>query len=160
MPGPPVARIISTEGCFISAFESSIEGTSIQPIISSGAPAAIAASRTNFAAAIVDFFALGCGEKIIAFLVFNAKRDLKMAVDVGFVVGMIPAITPNGSATVFIPLVILTTWTSSGNSEICDSVTVYVGADTFSSHTNFPKLTDSSLHITFTSLNSLISPAL
>ena len=44
-----------------------MEGTSIHPIISSGAPAFTAASNTTFAAAIVDFVALGCGEKIIAF---------------------------------------------------------------------------------------------
>ena len=71
--------------------------------MSSGAPALTAASNTILAAAIVHFFALGCGENIIAFLVFNAIKDLKIAVDVGFVVGMIPAITPKGSATIFMP---------------------------------------------------------
>ena len=49
-------------------------------MISSGAPALTAASRTNLAAAIVQSFALGCGEKIIAFLVFKAIKDLKIAV--------------------------------------------------------------------------------
>ena len=72
-------------------------------MISFGAPALTAASKTNLAAAIVDFVALGCGEKMIAFLVFKAINDLKIAVEVGFVVGMIPAKTPKGSATIFVP---------------------------------------------------------
>ena len=88
------------------SFDNSIEGSSIQPIKSSGAPALTAASNTNLAAAIVDSFALGCGEKIIAFLVFKQINDLKIAVEVGFVVGISPAITPNGSATTLIPLVL------------------------------------------------------
>ena len=75
----------------------------MKPIISSGAPAATAASRTMRAASHVHFFALGCGEKMIAFLVLSAIRDLKIAVDVGFVVGMIPQITPLGSAIFSIP---------------------------------------------------------
>ena len=55
---------------------------------------------------MVDLVALGCGEKIIAFLVFNAIKDLNIAVDVGLVVGIIPAIIPRGSATIFVPLAI------------------------------------------------------
>ena len=106
MPGPPVAKIQSMLGCCINALESSIEGTSIHPIISSGAPALTAASKTILAAAIVDFLALGCGEKMIPFLVFNEIKDLKIAVEVGFVVGTIPAKTPRGSATTFVPLIL------------------------------------------------------
>ena len=41
---------------------------------------------------------------MIAFLVFKEINDLKIAVDVGFVVGIIPAIKPKGSATILIPL--------------------------------------------------------
>ncbi|MEG2936554.1 MAG: hypothetical protein RR844_08710 [Clostridium sp.] len=37
-------------------------GSSIHPIIPSGAPALTAASRIILAASIVDSFALGCGE--------------------------------------------------------------------------------------------------
>ena len=106
IPGPPVAKIASIIGCLISIAESSTEGSSIQPIISLGAPAFTAASKTSLAAAIVDFLALGCGEKIMAFLVLRAINDLKIAVDVGFVVGTIPAKTPKGSATIFVPFVI------------------------------------------------------
>ena len=54
----------------------------------SGAPAATAASRTTFAAAMVLFLALGCGEMMIAFLVFKEINVLKIAVDVGLVVGI------------------------------------------------------------------------
>ncbi|WP_198096910.1 hypothetical protein, partial [Clostridioides difficile] len=42
----------------------------VKSAYSSGKPAKTAASRTTFAASIVEFFALGCGEKIIPFLVF------------------------------------------------------------------------------------------
>ena len=54
----------------------------------------------------MHFLALGCGEKIIPFLVFKAIKDLKIAVEVGFVVGTIPAKTPKGSATILIPLIL------------------------------------------------------
>ena len=88
--------------------DNSIVGVSIQPMISFGAPALTAASRTNLAAAIVDAFALGCGEKIMPLRVFKQISDLKIAVEVGFVVGIIPAITPKGSATILIPFVLST----------------------------------------------------
>ena len=42
----------------------------------SGAPAATAASRTTFAASIVDFLARGCGLMMIALRVFREIRDL------------------------------------------------------------------------------------
>ena len=69
-------------------------------MIPAGAPALTAASKTILAAAIVAFLALGCGEKIIAFLVFKAIKALNIAVEVGFVVGITAATTPIGSATV------------------------------------------------------------
>ena len=72
-------------------------------MIPSGAPAATAASSTIFAAAIVDFLALGCGLIIMPFLVFNASNYLNIAVEVVFVVGITAAITPIGSATFLIP---------------------------------------------------------
>lgn len=65
-----------------------------------GAPAAIAASLTMRAASIVDLAALGCGEKMMQFLVLRASKALKMVVEVGLVVGMIPAKIPSGSAYV------------------------------------------------------------
>ena len=61
----------------ISIPVSSRDGVSIHAIIFSGAPAFTAASRTIFAASIVDLLALGCGLIIIPFLVFNAIKILK-----------------------------------------------------------------------------------
>ncbi len=56
---------------FISVLVSSRDGTSIQPMIPSGAPAFTAASKTILAAAIVQSFARGCGEIIIPLRVFK-----------------------------------------------------------------------------------------
>ena len=78
-------------------------GSEIQPMMSSGAPAATAASRTTFAAMHVHFFARGCGLKTMPLRVFRAIRALKIAVEVGFVVGTMPASTPRGSATLIMP---------------------------------------------------------
>ncbi len=101
IPGPPVARISSES--LITVVVSSNDGTSIHPMIPSGAPAFTAASRTTFAAAIVDAFAAGCGLMMIAFLVFKQINVLKIAVDVGFVVGITAATRPIGSAIFLIP---------------------------------------------------------
>lgn len=46
---------------FMTSFVSSSDGTSIHAMMFSGAPAATAASRTIFAAAMVLFFARGGG---------------------------------------------------------------------------------------------------
>ena len=72
-------------------------------MIPSGAPALTAASRTTLAAAIVDALAAGCGLMMIAFLVFKQISVLKIAVDVGFVVGITAATSPIGSAIFLIP---------------------------------------------------------
>ena len=88
---------------FINIFVKSKLGTSIHPIIPSGAPAFTAASNNTFAAAIVDSFALGCGLIIIPFLVFKEIKILKIAVEVGFVVGITAPTTPIGSAIFLIP---------------------------------------------------------
>ena len=93
IPGPPVARISSES--LITVVVSSNDGTSIHPMIPSGAPA--------FAAAIVHAFAAGCGLMMIAFLVFKQINVLKIAVDVGFVVGITAATRPTGSAIFLIP---------------------------------------------------------
>ena len=101
IPGPPVAKIQSAS-C-ITLFVSSRDGTSIHLIMPFGAPAATAASNTIFAAAAVQSLALGCGLIMIAFLVFRHINVLKIAVEVGFVVGITAAITPRGSAIFLIP---------------------------------------------------------
>ena len=101
IPGPPVARITSTD--FISSLESSMVGSSIHPIMPSGAPAFTAASSTILAASMVHFLALGWGLMMMAFLVFRQIRHLKIAVDVGFVVGMTAPTMPTGSAIFLMP---------------------------------------------------------
>ena len=52
---------------------------------------------------MVLFFALGCGEMMMALRVFKEISVLKIAVEVGFVVGITAAIRPIGSAIFFIP---------------------------------------------------------
>ena len=101
MPGPPVAKMMSAS--FITRLVISRLGTSIQSMMFSGAPAATAASSTTFAAAIVDFFALGCGLIMMPFLVLRAMSVLKIAVEVGLVVGITAAISPRGSAILIVP---------------------------------------------------------
>ena len=103
MPGPPVARMVSTFGCCIRYCESVTLGCSIQPIMSFGAPALTASSSIMRAVSTVHFLARGCGEKIMPLRVFRASRVLKMVVDVGLVVGIMPAITPMGSPTFIMP---------------------------------------------------------
>ena len=48
---------------------------------------------------MVHSLARGCGEMIMAFLVFRARSVLKIAVEVGLVVGITAATIPIGSAT-------------------------------------------------------------
>ena len=101
IPGPPVASVRSA--CCIKRFVNSRDGASIQSITPAGAPALAAASRTIFAASIVHRAARGCGERMTALRVLSASRHLKIAVDVGFVVGITAAITPTGSAIRWMP---------------------------------------------------------
>ena len=104
MPGPPVARIRLTSGWLISWPESATVGSAIQPMMSSGAPAFTAASSTIRAASTVHFLARGWGLKMMPLRVLSASSDLKIAVEVGLVVGTMPAITPTGSATFAMPI--------------------------------------------------------
>ena len=101
MPGPPVARMMSAS--FMRRFVFGRLGASIQPMMSSGAPAFTAASSTIFAAAIVEFLARGCGLIMMPLRVLSASSVLKMAVEVGFVVGMTAPMTPIGSASFIMP---------------------------------------------------------
>ena len=81
----------------------SSEGTSIQPMMPSGAPALTAASSTTFAAAMVQPFARGCGEMMMPLRDLRQMSVLKIAVEVGLVVGMTAATTPIGSAIFLTP---------------------------------------------------------
>ena len=64
-----------------------------------GAPAFSAARAMISAVRAQQRAARGCGAHTIAFPLFTAARHLKSTVDVGFVTGMIPAITPIGAPT-------------------------------------------------------------
>ena len=53
-----------------------------------------------------QFLAPGWNPKIIGFLVLAQIKALKMTVEVGFVTGVTPAITPKGSAISVTPLLL------------------------------------------------------
>lgn len=59
MAGPPVAKIRLMLGWRINAFEMASVGSSTNPIMSGGAPALTAASKTILAAWHVDFLVRG-----------------------------------------------------------------------------------------------------
>ena len=101
MPGPPVARIKFAS--FITILVISRLGSSIQLMLPGGAPAATAASSTIFAAALVQPLARGWGEMMMPFRVLRQISALKIAVDVGFVVGITAATSPTGSAIRVMP---------------------------------------------------------
>src|SRR5690554_2870562 len=101
---PPVARIVATPGWFINLFVLSKLGCSIHEIQCAGAPEFMAASLIIRAASKLDFCAFGWNANIIGFLVLIAMSALNIVVDVGFVTGVIAAITPTGSATSVIPV--------------------------------------------------------
>ncbi len=86
-----------------------MEGSFMHAMMSSGAPALTAASRTTIAASYVHFFARGCGLMMMPLRVLSAMRVLKIAVEVGFVVGMTAPMTPTGSAILRTPKL----WSSS-----------------------------------------------
>ena len=98
IPVPPVAKIRLTPSWCINAVVAWIDGSGIHKIQFSGAPALIAASLKISAARTEHFCADGWNPNIITFLVFAAIIDLNIVVDVGFVTGVTPAITPIGSA--------------------------------------------------------------
>ena len=68
-------------------------------MIPSGAPAVTAASAMICAVRAVQRAALGCGACTTALPDFSAARLLNRAVEVGFVTGMIAAMTPMGAPT-------------------------------------------------------------
>ena len=104
MEFPPVAKIVATPGWFIKLVVAYIERIPNHWIQLAGAPALIAASLITVAAWTEHSYADGWKEKIIGFLVFKAINDLKITVDVGLVVGIIPQTTPTGSAISVIPV--------------------------------------------------------
>ncbi|MCV4753133.1 hypothetical protein OFC37_27065, partial [Escherichia coli] len=75
-----------------------MEDLSRHRIASGGSPSEIPASRIIRAVSEIHFTAAGCGERTIALRDLMAIMILKMAVEVGFVDGMIAATTPRGAA--------------------------------------------------------------
>ena len=67
MPAPPVERITPVRSCRISALVPSIVAASTQPMMSSGAPASIAAWYRMAAVWQVHWYARGCGLMTMAF---------------------------------------------------------------------------------------------
>ena len=98
MPGPPVAKIVAIPGWSIKALVASILGTGIYCKAPFGKPAFSASSRMTSNARAEDFWAPGWKAKMIGLRVLMAISDLNMVVEVGFVTGVTPAITPIGSA--------------------------------------------------------------
>ena len=105
MAFPPVARMSATPGWFISSPDASSEGSSTHWMQFAGAPAATAASRTILAAATELRWADGWKPKMIGLRVFSAMSDLKMVVEVGLVTGVMPQMTPTGSAISVMPVI-------------------------------------------------------
>ena len=102
---PPVARMSATPGWFMSSPDASSEGSSTHWMQFAGAPAATAASRTILAAATELRWADGWNPKMIGLRVFSAMSDLKMVVEVGLVTGVMPQMTPTGSAISVMPVI-------------------------------------------------------
>ncbi len=82
----------------ISASVPATETRDIDCTRSAGAPALCAASCITRAASPLERTARGCGASTIALRVFAEISDLNSTVEVGFVTGTSPAITPTGSA--------------------------------------------------------------
>src|SRR5208282_6362383 len=95
--------MIETSGCVIRALVASTEGFSIHWMQYFGAPAATAASCMIFADAALHFWARGWKPKMITLRPFRAISDLNIVVEVGLVVGVTAATTPNGSAISMMP---------------------------------------------------------
>src|SRR5947209_7732989 len=97
-PMPPVARMTAVCLCFIKLSVPSIVAVVMQPIASAGKPSLMAASLITLTVSLMQRAADGCGERTMALRDLIAIRHLKIAVEVGFVEGMIPATTPRGLA--------------------------------------------------------------
>ena len=100
---PPVARISATSLCFINAPVDSIVGLGNDTTRSGGPPLRSIARRMTSTVSPMQRRARGCGLITIAFRPLTAISALNIAVDVGFVVGMMPAITPDAVATSMMP---------------------------------------------------------
>jgi hypothetical protein len=97
-PMPPVAKITAVSLLFIRASVPSMVAVDMQPMASAGKPSFTATSRMMRAASLMHRAADGCGESTMALRDLIEMRILKIAVEVGFVEGMMPQTTPRGLA--------------------------------------------------------------
>ena len=95
----PVARITDTFRCFIRAPVDSMVGLARHCTRSGGPPARSMARRMTSAVSRMQRRERGWGLITMALRPLTAMIDLNRAVEVGLVVGMIPATTPTGVAT-------------------------------------------------------------
>src|SRR5438270_6035384 len=95
---PPVASMTAVCLCFIKLSVPSIVALVMHATASAGSPSLTPASRMTRAVSLMHLAADGCGERTIVLRDLMAMRILKMAVEVGFVDGIIPATTPRGLA--------------------------------------------------------------
>src|ERR1044071_222927 len=87
-PMPPVAGMTAVCLCFIKASVPSIVAEVRQPMASAGNPSLMAASRTTLTVSLMQRAAEGCGLSTMALRDLILIRHLKMAVEVGFMEGM------------------------------------------------------------------------
>ena len=90
--------------CFIRAPVDSMVGFVRQTTRSAGPPARSMARRMTSQVSAMQRFARGWGEMTTALRPFTEMRALYIVVEVGFVVGTMPATTPTGVATSWTPL--------------------------------------------------------
>ena len=101
-PGPPVTTKSRTPGCLISACADSIVGSSIAVTRLGGPPACVMASLSSTMLRIETRLAMGCTLKTTVLPAANMPIVLQMMVDVGFVLGVIEAMTPKGARSISI----------------------------------------------------------
>ena len=96
---PPVARINFVILFFINSWVASMVGIEMQDTAVSGQPTDFNAFLITSTVSRIHFSAPGCGENTILFPPFMEINDLYITVEVGFVDGTIPAITPTAVPT-------------------------------------------------------------
>src|SRR5262249_17736986 len=99
IPGPPVASTTETSGCRINSPVDWIVGSERHEMRPLGAPALTAASAMISAVRKHHRTARGWGAHTIALPDLTAARHLNRTVDVGFVTGIMAAMTPIGEPT-------------------------------------------------------------
>jgi hypothetical protein len=98
--GPPVTTTRRIPSCRISAWADSTVGSATQATRFSGPPAEVMASLRSCTCLRETFFAEGCTLKTTEFPLAITPMSLRRMVSVGFVVGVMAPMTPNGARSV------------------------------------------------------------